>query len=439
MKVSRRIGWVTAMSIVVANMIGAGIFTTSGLMAANLPNAIWVLAFWFAAGIIAISGALCYVELATRMPDQGGEYLYLTRLYHPVFGFLSGWTSFIVGFSAPIAASALGFAEYIMANQAVDTGIDLFLWKKTIAAGIIIVFTVIHYLGIKLGSYVQNILTALKILIILGLVCAGIVVSKGSISHINNFIGEHINTFEFGTAMMFAMFAYSGWNATAYIGGEVKNPRRNLLVSMLGGTVIVMIIYMAINFFIFSSAPYDVLKGSIPILKVASVYAFGSWIGETFGILCGLALLSSLSAYIMIGPRVYFAMARDRHFFPFAAKIHPRYGVPGRSIIIQGLLAVFFVLIGSFDQIIVYLEYALLIFPFLAVTGLFVARKRKIGEATAVKTPGYPIIPLFFLMASLGLMVIAFVNRPIESVSAIITIIIGVPLFYFWRKRFKSK
>lgn len=436
--IRRQIGVFTATSIVIANIIGAGIFTTTGIIATQLPGPGWVLLCWLFGGMIAISGSLCYAELATRMPEEGAEYVYLKRLYHPALGFLTGWTSFIVGFSAPIAASAMGFSEYLFAGLITHgDGLDpahLPLLKKTAAMSIILIFTFIHYLGIRLGSRVQNTLTILKIAIVLGLASTGFFMGHANWSALSL---ERAGSFELlgvGTAMMLVMFAYSGWNASAYIAGEIKNPRRSLPVSLITGTSIVIVLYLAINLFIVTALPYAELAGTIPVVERAAVGALGPWMGKALGILISLALLSSLSAFIIIGPRVYFAMARDRLFFSFASNVHPRFGVPGMSIALQGMLAVFMVWLGSFEQLLVYLGFALGIFPWLAVAGIFIARRRGIGDETAVKVWGFPFVPFFFLSATFFLMIIAYMNRPFESSAALATVLAGIPLYYAWIK-----
>jgi APA family basic amino acid/polyamine antiporter len=433
--VTREIGAITATGIVVANMIGAGIFTTTGILAGLLPGPAWVMGCWLLGGLIAIAGALCYAELATRMPEEGGEYVYLKRLYHPVLGFLTGWTSFIVGFSVPIAASAMGFAEYTFANLAHRFGeLSPALVgpiSKLIAISVIVLFTGLHYLGVRLGGGIQNVLTVLKIVIVLGLATGGMLVGGGGgISRMLSTSAEPTNLLGIGTAMMLVMFAYSGWNASAYIAGEVRRPQKTLPISLLTGTVVVILLYLAINSFILHAVPYADLKGTIAVVEVATVAALGIEVGSLLGLLVGVALLSSLSAFIMIGPRVYYAMARDRMFFSFAAKIHPRFGVPGRSILIQGGIAVAMVIVGSFEQLLVYIGFALGIFPCLAVAGIFIARKRKIGDSTAVKVWGYPVTPVLFLVASLSLMAVAWVNRPLESTAAIVTVLVGAPCYF---------
>ncbi|MGC9471103.1 MAG: APC family permease [Bacteroidales bacterium] len=430
--VKRKFGMFTATSIVVANMIGAGIFTTTGLMAQHLSGPLWIMACWFAGGIIALSGALCYSELATRMPDDGGEFIYLKRLFHPVLGFLTGWTSFFVGFSAPIAGSALAFSEYFLAGQVWTE--SLFPGEKAMAVKalgilIILVFTGIHYLGVQTGSITQNILTVIKILIILGLGIAGLYLGGGDISKITLSV-ESGGTMALGTAMLLVMFSYSGWNASAYIAGEVKNPARTLPISLLTGTFIVMGLYLFLNFFILYMIPYGEVTGVIPVVGLASEKAFGAWAGRTLSILISLALLSSLSAYIIIGPRVYYAMAREGLFFNFASQIHKKFGVPGKAILLQGLVAVVMILAGTLEQLLVYIEFALGVFPLVAVAGIYLARKRKLGDDSAVKVWGYPFTPLFFLLTSLAILVIAFIDRPLESTIAIVTILAGIPLYF---------
>ncbi len=441
-QVSRRIGPLTATSIVVANMIGAGIFTTSGIVAAQVPGAGYVIACWILGGVIAVCGALCYAELATRMPEEGGEYVYLKKIYHPALGFLTGWTSFLVGFSAPIAASALGFAEYIFPGfQKVlppmsPAGISLS--KKAGAVAIILVLTVVHYLGVRVGSIVQNILTGVKIAIVLGLASVGLMVGdwQGSVFSVD--AGGSIKGIALGTAMMLVMFAYSGWNASAYIAGELKEPRRTLPLSLLAGTGIVIVLYLAVNVFVLKSVPYSELAGTIPVVEVAAVRAFGSWIGGMLGFITGLALLSSLSAFIILGPRVYYAMAKDRLFFPLAARLHPRYGVPGTSILLQGTVAVLMVVLGTFEQLAFYVGFALGVFPWLSVLGLFLARRKGIGDASAAKAWGYPVVPVFYLVSSLALMIVAYINRPLASTAALVTIALGIPCYYLWVKGVKA-
>ncbi|MBN1827387.1 MAG: amino acid permease [Candidatus Eisenbacteria bacterium] len=437
--IARRIGAVTATGVVIANMVGAGVFTTSGILAGRLPGSGWVLLAWVFGGLIALSGALAYAELATRMPEEGGEVVYLRRLFHPALGFLTGWTSLIAGFSVPVAASAIGAASYLssgigpMLGGAAPSDATI----RGIALLLIALFTVLHSTGVRPGASVQNTLTAMKILLVLVLAGAGLVLAGGAGRG-----GEPIafprefpdgGNLAIGTAMMLVGFAYSGWNASAYIAGEVRRPRRTLPLSLVAGTCIVIVLYLLINLFVFRAVPFDELRGTITPVESAAARVFGPWMGRGLGTLVGFGLLSSLSAFLMIGPRVYFAMARAGLFFRFASRVHPRFGVPSRSVVLQGCLAAIMVMVGSFEQLLVYLGFALGVFPWLAVAGIFVARRRGIGEGTAVRTPGHPVTTLFYLTASLALLFAAWINRPVESTAAMISVAAGFPLYLLWR------
>jgi len=378
------------------------------------------------------------------MPEEGGEYLYLKKLYHPLFGFLTGWTSLLVGFSAPIAASALSFSEYMFGGLEIQptTGdlTDLIFYKKITAIVIIIVFTLIHYLGVRIGAGTQNILTTLKILIVVGLAGIGLNFDSGILPNLS-FMTVNLDDgfMGVGVAMMLVMFSYSGWNASAYIAGELKNPRKSLPRSLISGTLIVIILYILLNLFIVNSVEIQEMKGVIAIVQLASVKIYGPWIGDILALLIGIALLSSLSAFILIGPRVYYAMARDRLFFSFASKVHPRHRVPGRSIMIQGFIAISMVIIGTFEQLIIYISFALSIFTWLAVFGIFLARKKEVGENKVVRVWGYPFTPAFFLLSTFCLMVITYITQPMESTAAILTVSCGIPFYFIWLKVTKLK
>ena len=269
----RKLGLFPLTNIVVANMIGAGIFTTSGLLMQDLRNPGVMLALWIAGGLIAFCGALSYGEIGAAIPRAGGEYAFLSRLFHPVLGFLSGWVSFFVGFSAPIAASAIGFQEYLtrafpslLHPGLLPESVETVIMKKLYAVLVIVAFTFLHTKGLELGAKVQNYLTALKVLLIVGLVAVGFAVGKGSLTH---FAAAGSFSFDFGgwktmgLSLMWIMFAYSGWNASAYVGSEVRHPARNLPRSLLLGTGIVILLYAALNvFYVYAIPPADIPTSS---------------------------------------------------------------------------------------------------------------------------------------------------------------------------------
>ena len=437
----RKLGLFPATNIVVANMIGAGIFTTTGLLMAGLNNPLLMLTLWVAGGLIALCGALSYGELGAAMPGAGGEYLFLSRLYHPVFGFLSGWVSFIVGFSAPIAASAMGFSEYfcralpaipiwLQSNGIMDPAAT----KTTLSVTVILIFTLIHYRGIKTGALIQNVLTLLKVTLIIFLLLAGFLSGNGDLS---NFSSDGAISFgltgwkTIGLSLMWIMFAYSGWNASTYLGSEIKNPSKILPWSLIMGTGIVILLYLGLNvLYVYSISP-DEMKGVISIGGLAMGKLFGPSAETLFSLLIAFALFSSLSAFIIIGPRVYYSMAKDGLFFKSVARIHPKFKVPSNSIVLQGVIAIILALSGTFEQVLTYMGFALGIFPILTVFGVFKLRKT---NKSASRLPGYPITQILYISAGVMILVLSFLERPVESGIAMITVLIGIPAYYLFKK-----
>lgn len=440
-KLQRSLGLIPAINIVIANMIGAGIFTTSGLLIANLGNPVLMLVLWVAGGIIAICGALSYGELGAAMPGAGGEYLFLSRLYHPLVGFLSGWTSFIVGFSAPIAASALGFSEYFCRavpglQQVMKTiSITPKVTGKILAVTVILIFTFIHYRGIKYGSRIQNVLTFLKIGLILILLISGFISGEGNFNHFNQGgrIAPGILGWQaIGLSLMWIMFAYSGWNASTYLGGEIKNPSRVLPLSLLTGTGIVIVLYLGINIlYVYGINPED-MKGVISVGGLAMGNLFGRSADIIFSLMIAVALFSSLSAFIIIGPRIYYSMASDGLFFKSVAKIHHRFKVPSNSILLQGVLSIVLVISGTFEQVLTYMGFALGIFPILTVLTLFKLRKKKTGS---LRFSGFPVTQFIFIAAGILILGLSWLEKPLESSIAILTILTGIPVYFYFKKR----
>ena len=438
----RKLGLFPATNIVVANIIGAGIFTTSGLLMADLGSPSLLLILWVVGGIIAICGALSYGELGANMPEAGGEYMFLSRIFHPSLGFLSGWVSFIVGFSAPIAASALGFSEYFIRAFphlsiwfAENTFLGINGASKLFAVTIVLVFTLVHSRGIEFGSRVQNILTLLKVILIVGLIVAGLSSQNGDINNFTTTISTK-NSFPgwktIGLSVMWIMFAYSGWNASTYIGSEIKNPRKNLPGSLLIGTGIVILLYILLNVVYIYAIPADKMSGVISVGGLAMGNLFGPGAEIVFSLLISFALFSSLSAYMIIGPRVYFSMARDGLFFKAISRTHKKYNAPVYSTILQSSIAIIFILSGTFDQILTYMGFSLGIFPILAVAGSIKMRLKKRAET---KIPGFPIPQLIYLLSGIIILALAFLERPFESSIALGTVAVGIPVYLFFRKK----
>ncbi len=443
-KLKRQLGLFPATNIVVANMVGAGIFTTSGLLMAGLNDPVLMIILWIVGGIIALCGALSYGELGAAIPEAGGEYLFLSKLYHPLFGFLSGWVSVIVGFSAPIAASALGFSEYFFrafnSLPAALSGTGLItaaMAGKLLAIFIILIFTFIHYRGIKYGARIQSILTILKVTLIVTLLVAGFLSGKGDMSNFSK--GGRIlpgiaGWKTIGLSLMWIMFAYSGWNASTYLGSEIKNPSKILPRSLLYGTGLVMLLYLGINILYVYGINPEKMKGVISVGGLAMGTLFGKSADVLFSLLIAFALFSSLSAFIIIGPRVYYSMAKDGLFFKSIGKIHPKYLVPSNSILLQSAIAVIMVLSGTFEQVLTYMGFSLGIFPILTVFSVIKLRREK---PDAIRMPGYPITQFIYIITGLLILGLSFAERPKESSIALLTVVIGIPAYYFFKKRMK--
>ncbi|MBN1388809.1 MAG: amino acid permease [Bacteroidales bacterium] len=437
----RSLGLFPATNIVIANIIGAGIFTTSGLLMADLGSPALLIILWIAGGIIAICGALSYGELGANIPEAGGEYLFLSRIFHPSLGFLSGWVSFIVGFSAAISASALGSAEYMLRGLphlaewfSANTVISTSLVSKIIAVLIVLIFTLIHSRGIESGSKVQNLLTIIKVILIALIIIAGLSSGRGDISNFTKsepLTGGLGSYKTIGLSVMWIMYAYSGWNASTYIGSEIKNPGRNLPASLLIGTGIVIVLFVLVNMVYIYAIPPDEMKGVISIGGLAMGKLFGKGAEIFFSLIISFALFSSLSAYIIIGPRVYYAMAKDGLFFKSVSRIHPRFNVPARAIYLQSLISIIIIITGTFDQIITYLGFSLGVFPILVIAGSFKLRREK---KIKIRIKGYPVPQIIYMLAGIIILILSFMQRPVESSIALATIAVGIPAYILFRR-----
>jgi APA family basic amino acid/polyamine antiporter len=431
----RRLGPFPATNLVIGDMIGAGIFTTSGLILAEVGSPILMLVLWLAGGVLALCGALCFGELGAAMPRAGGEYAYLGELFHPLLGFLTGWVSFFAGFSAPLAAISIGCVEYLAGASPglLDWG-DAALLKKVAAIALIGSLSAVHLRGVEVGARVQNALTVGKVFLVTGLILAGFFLGEGSFGH---FLGGSVAVVGgggwkvAGLSLLWIMFAYSGWNAAGYVGSEIRDPGRNLPLSLIVGTGVVVLLYLGLNLLFVYAVPPGDLDGVIAVGGVAAFHLFGRGGEAAVSALIAFALLSSISALVFLGPRVYYAMARDGYFFRSLGVVHPVSRVPTRAVLLQGGVAVVLVASGTFDQILTYMGFCLGIFPILTVLGVF--RLRRVG-AGAYRMPLFPLPPLVFAGTSGVMLVLAYFERPVESSIALGTVGLGVLFFFLFRR-----
>ena len=439
----REIGLFSATILVIANMIGTGIFTTSGFIMAELNNPKMLLFCWFCGGLFALCGALCYGELGAMFPQAGGEYVFLRESFGKPMGFLSGWISLIVGFSAPIAAAAIAFTTYLFNSLGIGIpagmpvsffGIPLVTVSplNLTAVGIIIVFSLVHYHSLSVGSCIQNTLTVFKVLLVVGFIGAGFFLGTGSIDHFSMPDTEgDVSAEAVAVSLIFISFAYSGWNASAYLGGEIKSPAKNIPFSLVIGTVVVIFLYLMLNgVYTFALAP-EKMHNVLDVGAKAATGLFGPHFSRMFSGGVAVGILSVLSAMIMTGPRIYYAMSKDGIFFSLFGKVNTRRHTPASSIILQAAIACLMVLTASFNTLLVYIGFTLSIFAMLAVVGLMRLRIIRAEMIRPYKAFLYPITPLIFILGNLWIIVFSIKSRPVNTLFGLGTIAAGILVYWF--------
>lgn len=434
----RRIGIFSATVLVVSNMVGTGIFTTSGFIMAELGDPAMLMLCWLCGGIFALCGALCYGEFGAKFPHAGGEYVFLRESFGKPMGFLSGWISLIVGFSAPIAAAAIAFSTYFYSGLGLDPGwnfsVEFFgltvagLSAINITAVIIVVlFSLLHYHSVIAGSRVQNLLTISNIVLIVVFAGAGFAFGNGSVDH---FVpGPDAPGFDaqaFAVSLIFIFFAYSGWNASAYLGGEIRRPQRNIPLSLILGTLIVTGFYLLLNAVFVYSMPADQMQGAIDVGAKSARFLFGTSVARCLSFAVALGILSAVSAMIMTGPRIYYAMSKDKVFFTALAKVSPEKKTPAYSIILQGAIACIMVITTAFEALLMYIGFTLSVFATLTVIGMMRIRRVRPDLQGVYNTFGYPVTPLLFIAGNLWIIYYLVQSRPLSVAFGLATIVAGI-------------
>jgi len=427
----------SATALVVANVIGAGIFTTTGFQASALGDPAGIFALWVVGGLLAWCGALCYGELGAAMPEAGAEYVYLRETYGRAFGFTSAFVSFVAGFPAPIAAALKGLVAYLgafvpafEANPAVLGAVTL---NDLVAVGLVWLLTWIHLRGVEGGIRFNDAVTLLKIAGIAAIIVGAFAVGNGELAHFSQQSAARPEGTAllgaYATSLIFVMFCYSGWNAAAYVAGEIDAPQRNLPRALLIGTGIVLLLYLGLNAVYFYGASVDELAGKADVGLVAARNLFGSvGVGLVVCVL-SVSLLASASAMTIAGPRVTFAMAGDVPLFGRLGRADPKTGAPRLALLVQGVVTSVLVLSGRIDQIQQYAGFTLALFSSLAVSCVLVLRWRRPDLPRPFRTFGYPITPLFYLAVTVWTMFWAFTGRPVESSLALVTVAAGGAIF----------
>ena len=441
----RQLGFFSATALVVSNMVGGGIFSTPGYMAGDLGSAKLIFAVWLVGAFFALAGALSYSELGINFPSSGGEYVYLTRAFGPTWGFMTGWVSFFAGFSAPIAAAALAFADYLgyffpslkVSNATVILGSGMFSLTlgrgQLVASLLILAFTMLNCIGISRVAKVQNVLTATKVLVIVAFVAFGFLGGTGSWSHFSTPAVRTATTslpVQFVISLLWVMVGYSGWNAATYVAEELRQPERILPAALAVGTALVTALFMGLLLLFVYSTPLESMKGVIAVGSLAAANLFGPGVAGTFSALMALSIMATVNAEVTIGPRVYYAMAKNRAFFASAATVHPRWHTPIVAILSQGLCAMLMTL-TPFPQLIIYIGFSLTFFTVMSVASLFVFRRRPNWQRLGPVSFCYPLVPVSYILVGVCTIVYGLVWQPVASLTALGTIGAGAAVYHF--------
>jgi basic amino acid/polyamine antiporter, APA family len=427
-------------------MIGTGIFATSGFLAGQLGDPILFLLIWVVGAAVALAGALCFSELGVNFPASGGEYVYLTRAYGPAWGFITGWVSFFAGFSAPIAVAALAFSDYLgyflpalkQENAPAIFGSGDWTFKlggaQIVASGLVLLFTILNVFGIQRVARIQNLLTAVKVAVIVAFVGLGFWFGSGDWSHFGQKAVRTVETSlpqQFAISLFWIYVSYSGWNAATYVAEEIKQPGKTLPKALTFGTMLVATLYVLLNVVFLYAAPLEQMKGVIAIGSLTASKLFGPEVAGAFSALMALSLVSTVSAMVTVGPRVYYAMAKNGAFFKSAANVHETYRTPVAAIVAQGICASLMTL-TPFPQLFFYIGMTLNFTAALAVASIFVFRRRRPDwQKLSVVSFAYPLVPLIFILTGAWMTIYGITQQTRVSLIAIGTIIAGALVYHF--------
>jgi basic amino acid/polyamine antiporter, APA family len=435
--------------LVVGNTIGVGIFTTSGVVAEQLPSPGWILLIWAIGGALSLAGALAWAELGAAFPFAGGEYVYLREAFGPFWGFLCGWAAFVASFSGSIAVLAVALAEYLtgLVPVALPTSlswtVQIFTVQYTLsfaqglAIGLVWLISFLNYRGLHLGSLMQNLLSLSKLAAIVGLLVAGFCWGKGTWAHFSAGFSWNLTrhvTNAVGLALIPVMFTYSGWNAAAYIASEVRNPETTLPRALVLGTLITLGIYLALNVLYLYAAPIAALQGVVQIGELVAVTLFEAKAAWTVSALIALSIAGALNVMVLTGGRIYFAMARDAVFFSAAAQLQPRFHTPGNALLLQAAWTSVLILSSRFEQLLTYATVVIVGFSAITVSSVFVLRWHQPTLPRSYRVWGYPWMPALYILGSGGILLNAVWERPLECLWGAGLCVAGVPPYRWWRR-----
>ena len=418
----------TAAAVIIANMVGTGVFTSLGFQLADIQSVFALMMLWIIGGVASLCGAATYAELGAALPRSGGEYNFLGRIYHPVAGFISGWVSTVIGFAAPIAAVALAFGKY---STAALPG-DYAPWiGKALACALVIIVTLVHGRNRKASGQFQFGFTAIKVILILAFCLAAFIFTQNPqpISPLPQAGDWDVMTSAaFGVSLIYVSYAYTGWNAAVYISGELENPQRDLPRILIFGTGLVMLLYVLLNYVFLYAAPMAEMEGQVEIGYIAAKGIFGETGARIAGGMLSLLLISTVSAMTLAGPRALQAIGEDFKALSFLGKVN-KDGIPRNAIYFQSAIALLYIVTSSFKTIVVFAGAMLAFNSFLAILGVFILRYREPDLPRPYKTWGYPIVPLIYLAITSAMLIFVVIKEPHKAVFGVCVIAVGV-VFY---------
>jgi basic amino acid/polyamine antiporter, APA family len=434
--ITKKIGWFTASCVLVSNIIGGGIFTTTGLMARDVGDPMLILLLWFVGALFALGGAMVYGELGAALPHAGGDYVYLREAYGPLVAFLSGWTSFTIGFGAAVAASAISFSSYALRVVPIE---DEQGWvAKGLSLSLLWIATILHCRGVGAGGRMQLLLTTTKVVAIGGLILGGLAAVAGHWDHLlARPIVQQSTLGNSAIALVIVTYCYLGWNVAGYIAADIADARRILPKIMIGGTAFVAVIYLLLNVVYLSALSITELASEpiVPVAEKAAAALWGPRSGQLVAAILCLSIAGAVSAMTWAGPRVYWAMARDGMISPWLARLHPRTAAPDRAIVFQSLWASMLILSGTFEQLLIYSGLVLSLFLALTLSTIFRLRSTTVVGPSQYQAPFYPLLPATLVIEAAALVIYSLIQRPTESLYGAATVLSGIPLYYFWRRR----
>jgi APA family basic amino acid/polyamine antiporter len=444
-KLDRQLGLFDSTMMVVGIVIGSGIFMTTGLMADALPSVSLILIVWLLGGLQMLAGALTYAELGAAMPKAGGQYVYLREAYGSLPAFLFGWVAFIAYLTGTNAAISVAVAEHLgsfypsISTHNIVIGFDYFSISggQIFAISLILILSFINYLGILFGKWIQNVFTILKIGSILFFALAGLFISTGnhidfSINPTSMSIGSILTGM--GIALVAVTWTVGGWEYVTFAAGEIKNPKKNLPLALIIGTVVIFVLYIMINIAYLKVLPMDSLIGELKVGEATAKSLYGPGIAGAFVVVVIISMFGSLNGNILVGPRISYAMAKDKLFFSKAAEVHPKFHTPGNAIMIQGVWASVLALSGTFEEIITLVVFVNFMMWIAASSTVFVLRKKQPELERPYKVWGYPYVPAFFIIFSSAIMINTFFESPQQSLMGIGLTLLGIPAYLYWKK-----